>query len=774
MLLKFDDLIADLFFSGSKTLDKNEINLLGKGLKYGIQNRNFNHFEILTRFEELAQNLKDEEIRHDLIETKATITPLDSFMARLQFLAEEFTNSSQIRQNSLNYDEEKTLNNLKKKVKEIELIINKADKGNAAVITEKCEYIKKVEQLFSDRTKFEIIDDPDPHIIQKLEKSFNENLSKIADIIVKENDPNYRLLVDENDKRIIEIKTKGSISQQTYKQLRSAGAKCAVAYGTTKVHKKDYPIRPIISTIGTYNYATAGYLSMILEENFNALKANNSTDNVNSNITWNPPKKSFKYALKDTFDFINKVSDFKFEENDFIISIDVESLFTNVPIDETIKIIKDAFFKEKTEKVPRTKKNIGYKNIRLGDSQYEGNLNGLPWEHFEYLLRNCLQESIFTFNNKLFKQIDGVSMGSRLGPIIANIFMDYFECQHMQELTKLGVKLWLRYVDDTFVVINNKNQADKILDFLNKCHPTIKFTIEKEANNEINFLDVKIKRELDGTITTSTYRKPTFTGVMLNWNSLTSIKYKKGLIGCLLDRSYKICSNNQQRIIEMEELRDLLLKNNYPQQIIQNEFDKFEKYKMINVDKVQNPNEKIKYLSIPFINDKSEIIGRKIQEAVKEYFTNINLRVAFKSPATLGSHFPFKDKVTDPSKLSMVVYHLKCKNCNADYIGHTKRICDVRMKDHQTDKNFHVFEHHNKPGHEIDFENVEILDRADTVRKLEYKEMLYIRKHKPTINKQTEGELFTLIIRNVKLETSMERDVQKYLNKKTNNKNFKK
>ena len=133
------------------------------------------------------------------------------------------------------------------------------------------------------------------------------------------------------------------------------------------------------------------------------------------------------------------------------------------------------------------------------------------------------------------------------------------------------------------------------------------------------------------------------------------------------------------------------------------------------------------------------------------------------------------DKVTDPSKLSMVVYHLKCKNCNADYIGQTKRICDVRMHDHQTDKNSHVFEHHNMPGHEIDFENVEILDRADTVRKLEYKEMLYIRKHKPTINKQTEGELFTLIIRNVKLDTSMERDVQKYLNnKKTKNKNFNK
>jgi hypothetical protein len=181
---------------------------------------------------------------------------------------------------------------------------------------------------------------------------------------------------------------------------------------------------------------------MILEENFNAPKANNSSNNNNTNTNWNPPKKSFKYALKDTFDFINQVSEIKFEKNDFIISIDVESLFTNVPIDETIKIIKDAFFKEKSEKVQKTKKNMGTKNMRLGDSQYEGNLNGLPWELFEYLLRNCLQESIFTFNNKLYKQIDGVSMGSRLGPIIANIFMDYFECRHMDELTQLGVKLW--------------------------------------------------------------------------------------------------------------------------------------------------------------------------------------------------------------------------------------------------------------------------------------------------------------------------------------------
>ena len=92
----------------------------------------------------------------------------------------------------------------------------------------------------------------------------------------------------------------------------------------------------------------------------------------------------------------------------------------------------------------------------------------------------------------------------------------------------------------------------------------------------INFLDVKITRNSDNSISTSI---PTFTSVMYNWNSLTSIKYKKGLIGCLLDRSNKICSSQTQKVEEMEDLRNLLIDNNYPPHIIDNEFKRFEKYK---------------------------------------------------------------------------------------------------------------------------------------------------------------------------------------------------
>ena len=57
---------------------------------------------------------------------------------------------------------------------------------------------------------------------------------------------------------------------------------------------------------------------------------------------------------------------------------------------------------------------------------------------------------------------------------------------------------------------------------------------------------------------------------------------------------------------------------------------------------------------------------------------------------------------------------------------------------------------------------MEILDRANTIKKLELKEMLHIRKQKPSLNKQLESELFTLIIRNVKLVNSITSDAQRY------------
>ena len=152
-----------------------------------------------------------------------------------------------------------------------------------------------------------------------------------------------------------------------------------------------------------------------------------------------------------------------------MISFDVESLYTNVPIDETIEIIKNTCFKLKSNH------HLIRRNA-ANDSKYEGLLDGMKFEVFEKLLNKCLQESIFIFNEKIYQQIDGVSMGSPIGPIIANIFMNHFENNHFEELFKKGVKSKDIFVDDTCVIVKSKDNEDEILDYLNKQHEKVKFS----------------------------------------------------------------------------------------------------------------------------------------------------------------------------------------------------------------------------------------------------------------------------------------------------------
>ena len=100
-------------FDLTKSLDAEETNLLNLGLKYGVSNRYFNHFECLANVEELASKFVNETIRTDLVDKNSSSTPIDSFMQKLQNLTQDYINSSEIKQNSLTFDEEKTLNNLK-------------------------------------------------------------------------------------------------------------------------------------------------------------------------------------------------------------------------------------------------------------------------------------------------------------------------------------------------------------------------------------------------------------------------------------------------------------------------------------------------------------------------------------------------------------------------------------------------------------------------------------------------------------------------------------
>ena len=141
-------------------------------------------------------------------------------------------------------------------------------------------------------------------------------------------------------------------------------------------------------------------------------------------------------------------------------------------------------------------------------------------------------------------QIDGVAIGSPLAPVLANIFMGFYESKWLNDEYNLNKpKFYLRYVDDILAVFEKEQVSLNSLNFLNNNHPNIKFTIEKQVNHSIAFLDVFITGFGNQNVTLQTYHKSTYTGLLLHFNSFTSFSYKISLMKHVIDRSFKICNN---------------------------------------------------------------------------------------------------------------------------------------------------------------------------------------------------------------------------------------
>jgi len=118
----------------------------------------------------------------------------------------------------------------------------------------------------------------------------------------------------------------------------------------------------------------------------------------------------------------------------------------------------------------------------------------LPRSVLHKLLEFATKKSHFIFDGQYYDQIDGVAMGSPLGPVLANIFLCHFE------------EKWVmngRVCPDTFTMFDSKDTANEFLRYLNSRHNSIKFTIEFEQHNEIPFLDILVKRCTDKTFVTS-------------------------------------------------------------------------------------------------------------------------------------------------------------------------------------------------------------------------------------------------------------------------------
>ena len=158
------------------------------------------------------------------------------------------------------------------------------------------------------------------------------------------------------------------------------------------------------------------------------------------------------------------------------------------------------------------------------------------------LLEFCLKTTYFQFQGRFFEKLQGAAMGSPISPFVASLYMVDFENKAINTAECLP-KVWKRYVDDTFAVI----EADKMqgfLDHINSVDLFIHFTTEDAiTDGSIPFLDTILMPQSGGSLLTSVYRKPPHTDQYLLWNSHYHLLAKFSVINILKHRARTVCSN---------------------------------------------------------------------------------------------------------------------------------------------------------------------------------------------------------------------------------------
>ena len=165
------------------------------------------------------------------------------------------------------------------------------------------------------------------------------------------------------------------------------------------------------------------------------------------------------------------------------------------------------------------------------------------------LILLVLGSNIFRFNKQIYKQVKGTAMETPLSVIYANIFLDCFETNMLNEYEKkTGLRpfLWLRYIDVFFILNHDESSLKDFIEFCNnysdnkKMNSKIKF--ESSVSKEfVNFLDVTVKLS-DGQIKTSVYSKPTDAYLYLNSRSSHTNHVVKNLPKGQFIRVRRICS----------------------------------------------------------------------------------------------------------------------------------------------------------------------------------------------------------------------------------------
>ena len=596
-------------------------------------------------------------------------TDIPALRSHIQALAQKTYNN--LSTSWTPYFSRNDLDIIKKLSKREDILLTRPDKGKGTVILNRHEYKEKVENILGDESKFRKIGDPDFTTIFQIEDRINRFLKC--------------------------LKEKEIISHDTYNNLYSTGASYGIMYGLPKIHKDNTPMRPILTSYNTPNYGIAKFLVPLLA-----------------------PLTTNRYSLKNSRNFKERILA---QDSDlFMASLDVESLFTNVPVQETIQIILDKIF---------TRPDTIFHNFNITD--------------FRKLLELAVLDTAFIFNGKAYIQTDGMAMGSPLGPTFANIFMCSLEERMLDDCPLAYHPLFYsRYVDDTFLLFRDRYQADNFLKYANDLHSNIKFTIEYEIDNRLPFLDIIVIRA-DDHFNTTIFRKKTFTGLGTNFYSHTFLNFKLNALSTLFHRAYTLTSDWDKFHKEILYLRQYFTMNCYPPKLFYKYLRKFMNSIFLPKFEIPTVPKLPLYASVPLINNKS--FYEELQKAVNKYLPAVNLKLIPINPLTIGSFFISKERLK-PLMTSGVVYSFNCPRCSlGKYVGCTRRLLKVRIDSHcgvsyrtgsklSNPEHSNIRDHAKKCKHNIKYEDFKIIGRAPNDHQLVILESLLIKQLVPQLNTQ--------------------------------------
>ena len=211
------------------------------------------------------------------------------------------------------------------------------------------------------------------------------------------------------------------------------------------------------------------------------------------------------------------------------------------------------------------------------------------------------------------RQIDGVAMGSLLGPSLANIFVGYYEALLFKRVNK--PLMHYQFVDNTFIAFNDEDECNEFLFHLNSLHPSLRFTFEKECNQTLPFLDVLVEKNYPEFLHLSTESGLSLTDTFAGTFCL--MKRKINLISTLVHRALVICSESTLQN-ELSNICTILINNGYPEIVINTVITR--KMNRFCRPTQLGPKKCPAYLHFPWLGNVSMRYEMQIKTAVKRCY----------------------------------------------------------------------------------------------------------------------------------------------------------